>query len=100
MPETFEENKLIAYVHITAVMLYSNKDMPNRMNNATVFAPATTGNMGPGFDCLGMALDLWNKIQEFDTEASTKDYYDNGKWNLEKMRSDLKVLLERERFGR
>jgi hypothetical protein len=28
------------------------------------------------------------------------DYYDNGKWDLEKMRSDLKVLLEKERFGR
>ena len=26
----------------------------------TVRAPATTANMGPGFDCLGMALDIWN----------------------------------------
>ena len=25
-------------------------------------APATTANMGPGFDCLGMALDIWNTI--------------------------------------
>ena len=24
--------------------------------------PATTANMGPGFDCLGMALDIWNTI--------------------------------------
>lgn len=23
--------------------------------------PATTANLGPGFDCLGMALDLWNQ---------------------------------------
>ena len=22
--------------------------------------PATTANLGPGFDCLGMALDLYN----------------------------------------
>ena len=44
--------------------------------------------------------DLWNKIQKFDTEASAMDYYDNGEWDLEKMRSDLKVLLEKERFGR
>ena len=28
-----------------------------------VKAPATTANMGPGFDCLGMALDLWNTLE-------------------------------------
>ena len=28
----------------------------------TVRVPATTANMGPGFDCLGMALDIWNTI--------------------------------------
>ena len=44
--------------------------------------------------------DLWNKIQKFDTEASAMDYYDNGEWDLEKMRLDLKVLLEKDRFGR
>jgi len=27
----------------------------------TIKAPATTANLGPGFDCLGMALDLWSK---------------------------------------
>ncbi|NLP46377.1 MAG: homoserine kinase [Epulopiscium sp.] len=28
----------------------------------TVKVPATTANMGPGFDCIGMALDLYNYI--------------------------------------
>lgn len=27
-----------------------------------VMAPATTANLGPGFDCLGLALDLWNQL--------------------------------------
>ncbi len=27
-----------------------------------VVAPATTANLGPGFDCLGLALDLWNQL--------------------------------------
>ena len=27
----------------------------------TIQTPATTANLGPGFDCLGLALDLWNK---------------------------------------
>ncbi len=44
--------------------------------------------------------DLWNKIQKFDPEASAMDYYDNDEWDLKKMRLDLKVLLEKERFGR
>ena len=29
----------------------------------TVRAPATTANMGPGFDCLAMALDIWNTVK-------------------------------------
>ena len=27
----------------------------------SVSAPATTANLGPGFDCLGLALDIWNE---------------------------------------
>jgi homoserine kinase len=27
-----------------------------------VRAPATCANLGPGFDCLGLALDLWNEV--------------------------------------
>ncbi len=26
-------------------------------------APATSANLGPGFDCLGIALDLWNEVE-------------------------------------
>src|SRR2546425_385289 len=28
----------------------------------TVRVPASTANLGPGFDCLGMALDIWDDI--------------------------------------
>lgn len=28
-----------------------------------VRAPATSANLGPGFDCLGLALDLWNEVK-------------------------------------
>jgi len=31
------------------------------MKSITWRVPATTANLGPGFDCLGMALDLWNE---------------------------------------
>ncbi|MQG89078.1 MAG: homoserine kinase, partial [SAR202 cluster bacterium] len=32
------------------------------MNSITVRTPATTANLGPGFDSIGMALDLWNEL--------------------------------------
>lgn len=31
------------------------------MTTLSVRVPATTANLGPGFDCLGMALDIWNE---------------------------------------
>jgi homoserine kinase len=31
-------------------------------NSFTIHIPATTANLGPGFDCLGLALDLWNTV--------------------------------------
>ena len=34
----------------------------------TVRVPATSANLGPGFDCFGLALDLCNEVT-VDTEA-------------------------------
>jgi homoserine kinase len=31
--------------------------------SCVVRVPATTANLGPGFDCLGLALDLWNEAR-------------------------------------
>jgi homoserine kinase len=36
----------------------------------TVFrAPATSANLGPGFDCVAVALDLWNELEVTDGEG-------------------------------
>lgn len=32
------------------------------MDKVTVRSPATTANMGPGFDCIGMAFEMWNEL--------------------------------------
>ena len=32
--------------------------------------PATSANLGPGFDCLGLALDIWNEVS-FEESDST-----------------------------
>ena len=67
---------------------------------AEVISKETAESEPVGKTDLEERQDLWNKIQRFDPEASAMDYYDNSEWDLEKMRSDLKVLLEKERFGR
>jgi homoserine kinase len=36
---------------------------------ARVRAPASTANLGPGFDCAGVALDLWNELEVSEGEA-------------------------------
>ena len=40
------------------------------MNPVRVLAPATTANLGPGFDCLGLALDLWNRLDVFPGDSA------------------------------
>ena len=35
-----------------------------------ILVPATTANLGPGFDCLGMALSLYNEIEVCKTDDS------------------------------
>jgi homoserine kinase len=37
----------------------------------TVRAPATSANLGPGFDCLGLALDIWATVT-VDTAAASR----------------------------
>lgn len=42
--------------------------MQNKTNLISVLSPATTANLGPGFDCLGMTLDLWNRLDVLPAE--------------------------------
>ena len=32
-----------------------------QLERATIRVPATSANLGPGFDCIGIAVDLWNE---------------------------------------
>ena len=40
----------------------------NMRSKVTITAPATTANLGPGFDCLGMALDFHNTVSVSHSE--------------------------------
>lgn len=49
------------------------------MNKITVHVPATSANCGPGFDCLGLALQLYNEFTfEADENATTYTYTFKG----------------------
>jgi homoserine kinase len=40
-----------------------------------VRAPATTANLGPGFDCAAAALDLWNELEVSDGEGKPDPHH-------------------------
>ena len=42
------------------------------MNSWKIFVPATTANLGSGFDCLGLALSLYDQFTFFPVEGSVK----------------------------
>ncbi len=52
--------------------------------------PATSANLGPGFDCLGLALNVWNEIS---FEASSKIIYHAKGEGAEKLNKGTKNLL-------
>ena len=51
----------------------------------TIEVPASTGNVGPGFDCIGLAVDIWNKVTieksdgafEILNQGISKEKYDS-----------------------
>jgi len=44
----------------------------------SVLAPASSANLGPGFDALGLALDLWNEVEfNLDTSDTVVHYTGN-----------------------
>lgn len=48
-----------------------------------VRAPATTANLGPGFDCAGAALDLWNELVVSECDGVEVEVEGEGAGELE-----------------
>jgi hypothetical protein len=48
--------------------------------------PATSANLGPGFDCLGLALDIWNEITFEPAERTTYRVKARARRNSTKVR--------------
>ena len=54
-----------------------------------VKSPATTANLGPGFDCLGMALDIWNIVYMNVCDRPIISIVGEGEDELQKNESNL-----------
>lgn len=57
--------------------------------HVTVQVPATTANLGPGFDCLGMALELHNTVELAIADTTTVEITGEGADRLPHDRSHL-----------
>lgn len=62
------------------------------MNKITIKVPATSANLGPGFDALGLALDLWNETEFMPAESFSLTIQGEGSKSLA---SNEKNLIHR-----
>lgn len=62
------------------------------MDHGKLRVPATTANLGPGFDVLGLALDLWNEI-EFKLSDSPSRVIVKGEGNKILLSSEYNLIL-------
>ncbi|MBI4313158.1 MAG: homoserine kinase [Chloroflexi bacterium] len=61
------------------------------MSQVEVHVPATTANLGPGFDCLGMALDIWNTFSFEPADVPSVSI--NGEGAAGRLRADRSNLV-------
>lgn len=71
------------------------------LSKVTVSVPATTANLGPGFDCLGLALDLCNQVTFVEVGSSiTVEVSGEGADTLPVDSSNLVVQAAERLFDR
>ncbi|MBX3111456.1 MAG: homoserine kinase [Fimbriimonadaceae bacterium] len=58
-----------------------------------VRVPATTANLGPGFDCMGMALDLWNTFTVEETGPRGEVVVENTGEGADRLPTDRTNLV-------
>lgn len=62
--------------------------------------PATTANLGPGFDCMGLALDLWNTFElHLGGEGIHVETYGEGASWLARDATNLTVSILLDELG-
>lgn len=70
-----------------------------RQKRVSVRVPATTANLGPAFDCMGMALDIWNYIR-LETSQEGVIIYGEGADSLSRGEDNLVCRAVAKAFQR
>ena len=66
-----------------------------------VRVPATTANMGPGFDVLGMALNIYNYVEMWEISDGLEIIVDGeGKDSIDRGKNNIAYLIARRVFDR
>jgi len=55
--------------------------------------PASTANLGPGFDCLGLCLDIWNEV-EFEFAGNSLQIEISGEGSAELSRDENNLIFQ------
>ncbi|MCY0875797.1 MAG: homoserine kinase [Firmicutes bacterium] len=66
----------------------------------SAYVPATSANMGPGFDCMGIALDLWNEIHAELSDVTEVSIEGHGVDSLPRDDSNLVLACMRMLYDR
>jgi homoserine kinase len=70
-----------------------------QLRRAHILVPATSANLGPGFDCMALALDLWNEvILEPDPKAVSVSVEGEGSKTLPQDARNLTVRAAGEAY--
>lgn len=69
-------------------------DEENRVSrkSVTVRVPATSANMGPGYDCIGMAVDLWSEVTVTRADTFSITAEGDGAEEMPKDATNLMVI--------
>jgi len=69
-------------------------------DSVTIAVPATSANLGPGFDTLGMALDVWNTLKVERSDKFEMEIVGEGSDELPRNESNLVCKSLAEAFKR
>jgi len=61
--------------------------------------PATTSNLGPGFDCFGIALNLHNRIVIERADKFSMQIFGEGRWTISRTEENLMVRMTAKALG-
>lgn len=69
------------------------------MKAATVRVPASSANLGPGFDILALALDLWLSVEARESNKTTIEWDGQGSGEVPLTRRNLILRAAQEPFA-